>query len=420
MKSFYHSLLIAVVLFSGISCENEDISPPVKEHSSSEKMSPRTLEQKELALFIAELPMKKDQYHEVFDAVTTASEDGLEEAYYFTEILASKPITNKIVNSYKSKSKYKRVGELMKEFYLQDSKYKKLTNNKKKTVSTLNLEKIANSNLQIYWPYSENWDGRTAPAITFAPENENQEWNYAYKKTERGIDTIIVNEEYMMNNPVWIINTSEEQYENLPAFSKGQNSNYNTLYINKEKDKVTSSKKNAPIPVYSVFLGKFMSSHQYDKIWSGGSEFIIQLGNIEHFKIESADNLSSLDPHIARIKVPLSRKDIRKRRWKELNGLLLADWHPNSSDAGFMIYEEDQGRDEFWEIKVPIKIGGNKEVSIPIKIPYKSHDDMIYKTVISRNFILSTNNLQGSTWVEHRAGDVKWTLPFKVGYTIIQ
>ena len=132
MKSFYHSLLIAVVLFSGISCENEGISPPVKEHSSSEKMSPRTLEQKELALFIAELPMKKDQYHEVFDAVTTASEDGLEEAYYFTEILASKPITNKIVNSYKSKSKYKRVGELMKEFYLQDSKYKKLTNNKKK------------------------------------------------------------------------------------------------------------------------------------------------------------------------------------------------------------------------------------------------------------------------------------------------
>ena len=322
MKSFYHSLLIAVVLFSSISCENEDISPPVKEHSSSEKMSPRTLEQKELALFIAELPMKKDQYHEVFDAVTTASEDGLEEAYYFTEILASKPITNKIVNSYKSKSKYKRVGELMKEFYLQDSKYKKLTNNKKKTVSTLNLEKIANSNLQIYWPYSENWDGRTAPAITFAPENENQEWNYAYKKTERGIDTIIVNEEYMMNNPVWIINTSEEQYENLPAFSKGQNSNYNTLYINKKKDKVTSSKKNAPIPVYSVFLGKFMSSHQYDKIWSGGSEFIIQLGNIEHFKIESADNLSSLDPHIARIKVPLSRKDIRKRRWIELNGLL--------------------------------------------------------------------------------------------------
>ena len=44
---------------------------------------------------------------------------------------------------------------------------------------------------------------------------------------------------------------------------------------------------------------------------------------------------------------------------------------------------------------------------------------MIYKTVISRNFILSTNNRQGSTWVEHRAGDVRWTLPYKVGYTII-
>lgn len=25
--------------------------------------------------------------------------------------------------------------------------------------------------LQIYWPYSENWDGKTPPVIVYAPDN---------------------------------------------------------------------------------------------------------------------------------------------------------------------------------------------------------------------------------------------------------
>lgn len=65
------------------------------------------------------------------------------------------------------------------------------------------FEYLADNDIQIYWPYSENWDGETLPVITFAPENEDQDWNWAY--TQDGKEKVYVDEEYAKNHPVWVI-----------------------------------------------------------------------------------------------------------------------------------------------------------------------------------------------------------------------
>ncbi len=41
-----------------------------------------------------------------------------------------------------------------------------------------------------------------------------------------------------------------------------------------------------------------MAEKQYDKVWSGGSEFAIQMGAIENMQIESIQQLSSTNPQI--------------------------------------------------------------------------------------------------------------------------
>ena len=61
------------------------------------------------------------------------------------------------------------------------------------------FEYLSKNDIQIYWPYSEDWDGETLPVITFNPENGNEDWNYGYKQVKEAdgtisIDTVIVDE----------------------------------------------------------------------------------------------------------------------------------------------------------------------------------------------------------------------------------
>ncbi len=405
-------------MVGSVSCDSEateTIPSSVASSDAASLVTPATLERKNLALLLTSLPMTGESYQEVFDAVSVANDNGLEEAYYFSEILTDTPEENKIATLRSASLKGKGLGQLIKETL---SKEAELRSGGIGAGAVLDADKIANSNLQIYWPYAEDWDGSTPPVITFAPEDEDQDWNYAYKRNGERIDTIIVDEEYMMNNPVWIVNTSDRKYEDLPAFSKGENVANNTLYVQRKSTPAVKETRNGvSVPVYTVRLGRFMSSKQYDKVWSGGSEFVVQMGYIEHFKLENAENLSSLDPRITHAKVSRSRKDIRKRRWADLNSLLISDWHPKSSEAAFMIHEEDQGGNDHFEITVTAKVGP-VSISAPIKIPHKSGDDLVYKNVISRNFILSTNNKQGDKWVEHNGSGVHWTFPYQIGYTI--
>ncbi len=83
------------------------------------------------------------------------------------------------------------------------------------------------------------------------------------------------------------------------------------------------------------------------------------------------------------------------------------------NNAGFCIYEEDQGGTKYWEMSLSTKIKGI-DIPFTLKMPYGSGDDLIYKVVYSRNFMFSTNNSEGTI---HSAGGVYWTMPYKVGYT---
>lgn len=242
---FYIALLGGAVLFS--SCESEEIFSFQQENYSvkfSEKVKLEESNLSAVASMLSKISVNNETCNEVHKAVTQALDYGLEESYYFQEILNNKTKINK------TRSNSQLLGDLISSYYKNSTK--RLLNS-----DSTDLETLANSNIQIYWPYSENWDGKTLPVITFAPEDEDQEWNYAFKINGEKIDTIIVDENYMENNPVWIVNNSEIAYEDLPYFSQNQYSKNNVHFLADTGDKqnmakIYTSTKAIGDPVYTV------------------------------------------------------------------------------------------------------------------------------------------------------------------------
>lgn len=407
-KTIMYALGISSLIFN--SCQNEDT--PVQEAITQTQSEAKSFN--EVATLLTTLPLDGEIYQEVHQAVETSLNYGLDEEYRFKEILDNSE-NSKVFNLTKSN---KSLGALIRSHISQQTKtqqtdaYNKL------------IDLMLKSDMQIYWPYSEDWDGTTAPYITFAPDNFEQEWNYAFRRNQTGgIDTVLINEEFMENNPVWIINNNERKYEDIPSFSKGQTISKGVLYANRGEasssiEDLNNTKSTSKEHVYTVKLGRFMSSHQYDKVWSGGSEFAIQMGAIDQFKIETPEQLKQVSPKVTYIRLTRSRKDIKKRRWVDVNSILSSDWHPNENNAAFMIHEEDQGGTRHWDANLSVTIK-SQTYGFNAKIPYGSGDDLIYKTVYSRNFVFSTNNQVGNTFVEHTSGGVHWTIPFQIGSTIL-
>ena len=73
---------------------------------------------------------------------------------------------------------------------------------------------LESSDIQIYWPYSENWDGEEFPIITFDPL-DGAETNLGYRlKTDedgnRTVEEVIVDEQTAMEETVWVVNRNDD------------------------------------------------------------------------------------------------------------------------------------------------------------------------------------------------------------------
>lgn len=374
---------------------------------------------KRIAEILADMDLSQEIIQEVHNSVTTGLKKGLEEAYFFKEILSEDPQNNII-----TRSSSEKLGTRLRE-YIQKTR---VIGNE--DADDVDLYAMENSNLQIYWPYSEDWDGYTKPIVTYFPEDPNQDWNYAFYKTSDGIQSIRVDELYMMNKPVWVINESDIPYSQLGNFLSSFDNISGTLTpknpVNPNSGNSTSDTNlliNPGIqisPVYTTYVGKFMSTKNYDNIFAGGSEFVIQAGSTSNFHITDPAQLVSLNPNVSYLKITYSRSDVKHKRWKEFNYScpIVTNWYPELNNIALLILEEDQGGTRKWEASLNLVID-NKNYSLSCSIPYGSGDDLIYKQTFDRSFILSSNNKdQEGNWIEYTSGGVHWTMPYRVSQAV--
>lgn len=410
MKKLFIFALLGGLLLSLSACgeAEEPVALPTPTTPAANKVSADT---KAIAEMLTGITLSDEIVTEVHDAATAALENGIEESYYFTDMLSDE----------KSKCTSRSSSTL-------GSEIRSLLT-KSRNDNSVDADMLQYGDYQIYWPYSEHWDGVSTPVITFVPEDENQLWNYAYRITDAGVDTLIVDEEYMQVHPVWIVNKAEISYDDLPNFANGEIVKNGVMFCSDRKapnrrNLIGGGRPTVPdnpprfgvsIDVYTFYLSYFMCTHQYDSIFAGGSEFVVKLGGVKGYYFKSIDEVTNAGDGICLLRLYRSRSQISDKTPMELEGYVLnSDWGPQEVDAAFLLYEEDGDiLNRSFKGSVSLNLG-DKSYGFEIDLPYNVDDEIICKQNYTRNFLLSPNNTILAS------GDCYWKITCsKVTYSLL-
>lgn len=292
---------------------------------------------------------------------------GLDESIYLDEVMAEENPTTK--SSVTSNNK------IIKDFILDN-----ITSNK--TKSTEDVTMVIN-NIEIYWPYSEDWDGVSQPVVVINKNSDEQfieaDKVYAYKLTPNqggtgyDVETIIVDEEYALKNPVWVINESDVTLEEITNLKNGKFSENSYLPRTKSSDMVCE-----------LNATKITSTEQHDVWINGASDYQIYWAHEDYSYADSIRvNTSG--------KIKITRKQIRNATPVNITFTGNYDWSVDQRYNRLTVIEIDAGGgNKEIPITLSAEIKGVK-VSLSTTIPIKGNNDMIMNYHIQRQAMFTEN-----------------------------
>lgn len=246
---------------------------------------------------------------------------------------------------------------------------------------------LTSSDVQIYWPYSESWDGSSYPVITCDP-GDNSSSNVGYGLNADGsVEEVLVTEEMAMNRPVWVINTNDDQeYKTLemlleenPDWGSGGSINI----------KPTKSSKSG---LRTLVMKDFTMKRNYDNWFAGASEFFVKTGAIEDFTASTEAELKLYSPTITDFMVVVRRYETNFK--KPFNTVLVSEWTDQFESMAFMITEDDGGTRTSWSCSATVKVQ-SKSYGFDISLPFNTHDDIVWRGNLKRNYFESYNDVVG-------------------------
>lgn len=177
------------------------------------------------------------------------------------------------------------------------------------------LDALSASGLQIYWPYSEDWDGKAMPVITFNPEEssgdaylrrqDDSNVGFLREQLPNGawiVKEVTVDEEYARNHPVWVINRNEDAAYLTPQM-------LDALYPERTVAVSTRSYENCR----TLVLKEFKAHRNYDSWLAGGSEFFVKCGSLNGFTAKTEEELKLYSPSVTDMMINVKRKNVGKR-----------------------------------------------------------------------------------------------------------
>ena len=196
----------ALMLHSG--CERVDTCPGDNEEGAL----PVSLE--DVALLLSEINIGEEQLREVSDAVSSSSENGYDEEYTMRDLFSCPGAgvgDSSIPGKLKSgESGYRSpMRDMIREHLLSGTSVLSKSMPKKREAFTSSvdvfLKALESSDIQIYWPFSEEWDGESLPVITFDP-CDGSETNIGYRAVDDGsgvrtVEEVIVDERFASEYP---------------------------------------------------------------------------------------------------------------------------------------------------------------------------------------------------------------------------
>ena len=201
MKKIAKILMMLAFLFCAVSCNSID-----KSEFDISQETKGSDQRENIARVIASMNIDNAEVSKIHAGVLKALDEGLHETYFMKELMCE---DSKIVK-----------GENQTSVFIEY--IEKLVKNDDSLNQLLDYYNEGNNAniLQIYWPFSENWDGKTKPVISFLPEDKTQATNKAYYMENGELKSVEIDRNYAMLHPVWIINESSLGYDKIPDFNE--------------------------------------------------------------------------------------------------------------------------------------------------------------------------------------------------------
>ena len=344
----------------------------------------------EVAQVLSMVPLQISQMNEVHDAVTSSSVNGYDEEYLMKTLFVA-PGTGVGEKEMRSGKSYEKpLWKLIEEQVKSMSATKSLSMD---ADAFLNL--LTESDVQIYWPFSDDWDGEALPVITFDPE-DGASANNGYKLVieddgSRHVETVVVDEAMAKEVPVWVVNRNDDAgYTSVemlrredPDWGEGGGS----IIVNPKNTTTKSDGK-----VKTLILKEFTMNRNYDSWFTGASEFFVKIGYLEEFTASTEAELRLYSPMITDFMIVVKRNQVGKPQ--NFNAVLMTDWAENADACALMITEDDGGTRSEWTAKAKVFIEG-KSYGVEITLPLNVRDDIVWRGKLSYDWF---NSYEGQSW----------------------
>lgn len=324
----------------------------------------------EVARILSDLPLGPEHLAEVHDAVCSSSGNGYDEEYLMSSLFNA-PGCGVGSSTTKAGSYPHPLRDLFRDYLLAGGTKAGSTHADVEAY----INRLINSSAQLYWPFSEDWDGKTYPIVTFDP-GYGAESNYGYeikvgKDGVRVIDSVYVDESVAEQRPVWVINTNDDS-----AFTPLE------MYTRTKSE--TSGE--------SLYMKTFKAKRNYDSWFGGASEYFVKIGAVDGFKASSDEDLRLYTPTVTDFMISVRRRDVGKELPFEV--LLLSEVTDQMDKVAFLITEDDGGETKNWKCEAQVKFK-SKTYGFDIDIPYKDKDDIVWRGQLSMSMFPSRKNVVG-------------------------
>ena len=415
LLNFYKSILsmslIAASVVAILSCEVIDDN--LDRHVNPETRGNVRLDQ--VAEILSEIPLSAEHLEEVYSAVSASSENGYDEEYTMADLFESpgrgvgdsdeetktatdvytNPLRELIENHVRSSALTKSSGEAF-------------------TDPDAFLEALTASDIQIYWPFSESWDGSSMPVVTFDPE-DGSDANIGYRLVvnddgSRSVEEIVVDEALAQTVPVWVVNrNSDAGYTTLelirredPNWGNGggtiivkPHSRSEQAWPGQEgiQQSLSEQTRSSQSGLKSLVLKDFTMQRHYDTWFAGASEFFVKVGAVDDFTAATEAELLMYNPLITDFMIVVKRNQLGKTQKSDI--LLVSDWNPQMTHCAFMITEDDGGTKTEWKCTALVRIK-SMSYGVELSLPFSTRDDIVWRGQLAQRWLEANSGMNGS------------------------
>ena len=366
----------------------ERLAPWWENVPQEEAEEPLTFTLDEVARLVAAVPLGQAQVAEVHDAVSSSSGNGYDEEYPMRRVFEA-PGTGVGDAATRADASYP---EPLRD--LLSAEIRKRYGTRAQDADAF-LDALTASDVQIYWPYSEEFEGDGTPVITFDPggrETRNTGW---IRQEDGSVEEVVVDEEMARERPVWVINRNRDaEYQSLemrrredPDWGQG-----GSILVRPRAGSAASGTRADDRDFQTLVLRSFKANRQFDTWFCGGSEVWVKCGAIEDFTASTEAELRLYSPSITDFLIVVRRKQVGEVL--DFNAVLVSEWTGMLDNCAFMMVEDDGGTQTTWKCSAMVKYN-SKSYGFEIEIPLRARDDIIWRGALTRTYIERNNGAIG-------------------------